>query len=153
MPKLMSSMALFAFAGALFAESPFVGTWSLDSAKTKYSAGTPPTNVKVVIEEQGDKLQITATRTNTDGPPVIMKYSVPAMKDGAGQMETDGPFDAVNSKHTSDNVGDLTFLKNGKEVFSRRTVLAKDGKSMRSTVKGIDARGSTVKGTEVYEKQ
>jgi hypothetical protein len=36
MHKLISAVALFAFAGALFAESPFTETWKLDAAKTKY---------------------------------------------------------------------------------------------------------------------
>ncbi|MBV9765035.1 MAG: hypothetical protein JOZ48_09350, partial [Acidobacteriaceae bacterium] len=77
MHKLISTFALFAFATTSFAQSPFVGTWKLDTAKTKYTAGDPAKDVTLVVEEQGDNLQVTATGTNADGSPLSVKYTVP----------------------------------------------------------------------------
>jgi hypothetical protein len=77
--KLISIIALFAFAGTLFAQSPFAGTWKLDTAKTKYSTGEPPKELTLVIEEQGDNLQVAATGTNADGSPLSLKYTVPLL--------------------------------------------------------------------------
>ncbi|MBV9303099.1 MAG: hypothetical protein JOY53_13395, partial [Acidobacteriaceae bacterium] len=96
MHKLISTFALFAFATTLFAQSPFVGTWKLDTAKTKYTAGDPAKDVTLVVEEQGDNLQVTATGTNADGSPLSVKYTVP-VKGGAGQVQ-EGPYDAISSK-------------------------------------------------------
>lgn len=151
MHKLISAVALFAFAATLFAQSPFVGTWKLDTAKTKYTSGDPPKDVTLVIEEQGDNLQVTATGTNADGSPLSVKYTVPA-KGGDGQIQ-EGPYDAMSSKAVSANVRDNTYSKGGKQIASRHIVLSKDGKTMRATMKGINANGQTVAGTEVYEKQ
>lgn len=151
MHKLISAVALFAFAGTLLAQSPFVGTWKLDTAKTKYTSGEPPKDVTLVIEEQGDNLQVTATGTNADGSPLSVKYTVP-VKGGAGQVQ-EGPYDAISSKSVSTNVRENSYSKNGKQVSSRRVVVSKDGKTIRSTVKGIDATGKTVAGTDVFEKQ
>ena len=151
MHKLISAVALFAFAGTLFGQGPFVGTWKLDTAKTKYSSGEPPKDVTLVIEEQGDNLQVTATGTNADGSPLSVKYTVPA-KGGDGQVQ-EGPYDAVSSKAVSANVRENTYSKNGKQISSRRVVVSRDGKRMRSTVKGMDATGKAVAGTDVLEKQ
>ncbi len=151
MHKIISTLALFAFAGALFAQSPFAGTWKLDTAKTKYTAGDAPKDVTLVIEEQGDNLQVTATGTAGDGSPISVKYTVPA-KGGAGQVQ-EGPYDAVHSRFVSENIRQNTYSKNGKQVSTRRTVVSKDGKMLRSTVKGVDAMGKPIAGTDVYEKQ
>ncbi len=50
-------------------------------------------------------------------------------------------------------MSDLSFVKGGKEVFSRHSVISEDGKTMRSTVKGTDPAGKAFAGTEVYDKQ
>ncbi len=151
MHKLISTIALVAFAGTLFAQSPFVGTWKLDAAKTRYTQGEPPKDVALVINEQGDNLQVTATATNADGSTSSLKYTVP-LKGGAAQVQ-EGPYDAINSEAISANVRENSFSQDGKEVSSRRIVVSKDGKTMRSTVKGVTATGTPVKGTDVLEKQ
>jgi hypothetical protein len=149
--KLISTVVLFALAGTLLAQSPFVGNWKLDPAKTKYTAGEPPKEITLVIAEQGDSLQVTATGTNSDGSPLSLKYTVP-LKGGAGQVQ-EGPYDAISSKLVSANVRENSYSKGGKEVASRRVVVSKDGKTIRSTVKGINAAGKTVTGTDVFDKQ
>lgn len=151
MHKVISAFALFAFATTLLAQNPFVGTWKLDSAKTKYTTGEPPKDVTLVIEEQGDNLHVAATGTNTDGSALSVKYTVP-VKGGAGHVE-DGPYDAIRSRMINANVRENRYSKGGKEVTSRRIVVTKDGKTMRSVVKGVDAQGQSIAGTEVFDKQ
>jgi hypothetical protein len=149
--KLLLTAALFAFATTSFAQSPFAGTWKLDSAKTKYTTGEPPKDVTITIEEQGDNLQVTATGTNADGSPLSVKYMVP-VKGGAAQVQ-EGTFDSMTSRVISANVRENRYSKNGKEITSRRFVISKDGKTMRETVRGTDAAGKTVAGVDVLEKQ
>jgi hypothetical protein len=151
MRKLISALALFAFAGALFGETPFAGTWKLDSAKTKYTAGQPPKDVTIVIEEQGDNLLVTGTGTNSDGSPLSVKYTVPT-NGGEAKIES-GPWDSITSKRINANERENHYSKNGKEVSTRRIVVAKNGKTMRSTVKGMNPTGDTVAGTDVFQKQ
>jgi hypothetical protein len=151
MHKLISTCALLAFATTLFAQSPFVGTWKLDAAKSKYTGGEPPKDLTLTIEEQGDNIQVTASGTYADGSPVSVKYTIPA-KGGEGQVQA-GPYDAVSSKFVSADVRENTYSKGGKEVMSRRTMVSKDGKWLKSTFKGVTSDGKTISGTDVFEKQ
>jgi hypothetical protein len=151
MRKLMYMVALLVVATPLFAADPFVGTWKLDPAKTKYTSGTPAKDVTLVIEEQGDGYQVTATGSYQDGSPVSVKYTVPKAG-GAGTVQ-EGAFDAVTSKRVSARVRDNRYSKNGKEILSRRVVVSQDGKTMRINVKGTDAQGKSIAGVDVFDKQ
>src|SRR4051794_8194005 len=151
MHKLILSVALSAFATTLFAQSPFVGTWKLETAKTKYTAGEAPKDVTLVIEEQGDNLHVAATGTNADGSPLSLKYMVP-LKGGVGTVQN-GPYDSVRSKFVSANVRENSYAKGGKQLASRRVVVSNDGKTIRSTIKGVNSGGKVVAGTDVFEKQ
>jgi hypothetical protein len=60
--KLISTIALFAFAGTLFAQSPSAGTWKLDTAKQNILSESRPRMSPLVIQEQGDDLRVTVHR-------------------------------------------------------------------------------------------
>jgi hypothetical protein len=136
----------------LLAQSnPFVGTWKLNSAKTKYTSGAPPKEETVTIQTAGDQDQTTATGTAADGSAFSLKYEVPD-KGGAGKV-LDGPFDSISSKRVDDNTIESTFMKGGKEIRHIRGVVSKDGKTLRVTIKGTDAQGKIASGVLVLEKQ
>jgi hypothetical protein len=151
MRNIIFILALLGLASPLFAADPFLGTWKLDPAKTKYTTGTPAKDVTLVIEEQGDNYQVTATGTYQDGSPISVKYTVP--KAGGAGTTQEGPFDAVTSKRVSARVRENRYTKNGKETVSRRIVVSQDAKTMRITVKGTDAQGKPLAGVDVFDKQ
>jgi glucan-binding YG repeat protein len=151
MRKIVCVIAILAAAMPLFAADPFVGTWKLDPAKSKYTAGTAPKDVTIVIEEQGDSYQVAATGTYADGSPLSVKYSIP--KAGGTGTVQEGPFDAITSKRVSARVRENTYTKNGKETASRRVVLSKDGKTLKNTVNGTDPKGNPLAGADVFDKQ
>ncbi|WP_433967607.1 hypothetical protein [Tunturiibacter gelidiferens] len=151
MRKILCALALLAFATPLLASDPFVGTWTLNSAKTKYTTGTAAKSVTLVIEEQGDSLQVTGTGTTGDGSPISVKYTVP-IKGGVGTVQQ-GDFDGVNSKLVSSHSRLNTFTKAGKELRTRHAVVSADGKTLSTTVKGTGADGKPVAGVDVYDKQ
>lgn len=80
-----------------------------------------------------------------------MKYTVP-VKGGTGKVQ-EGPYDTISSKVVGAHVRLNSYTKGGKEVASRRIVVTKDGKTMRSSVKGTNTTGKSVAGTDIYEKQ
>ncbi len=80
MRKILYALVLFALATPVLASDSFAGTWKLNSEKTKYKVGAPPKEVTVVMDEQGDKLQVTVTGTYEDGSPLSVKYSVPVKR-------------------------------------------------------------------------
>ena len=151
MRKFLCALVLLTLATPLLASDPFAGTWTLNSAKTKYTTGTPPQNVTIVIEDQGANLQVTANGTAGDGSPISVKYTVP-VKGGMGTVQQ-GDFDSVNSKRVSARVRDNTFMKDGKEIRTRHVVVSADGKSLSTTVKGTALDGKPAAGVDVYDKQ
>ena len=80
-----------------------------------------------------------------------MKYTVP-VKGGEGQVQ-EGPYTGISSKVVSDNVRENTYSKDGKVVASRHSAVSKNGKTMKSTVKGVNAAGQAIAGADVYDKQ
>ncbi len=137
-------------ASAASASDPFIGTWKLDPGKSKYSSGAPPREMTIQIDAEGDNLRIAAHGADEDGSPLSVMYSLPD-KGGNGQVQH-GFFDSVGSAYISVDVRHTTYLKDGKEMMSRRTVLSDQGRTMRSSVKGTNAKGHPVAGEEVYER-
>jgi len=151
MRKILYALVLFALATPVLASDSFAGTWKLNSEKTKYKVGAPPKEVTVVMDEQGDKLQVTVTGTYEDGSPLSVKYSVP-VKGGMGMVET-GDFNSVRAKVTGKNTREFQFMKDGKEIRMRRMVVSEDGKTMQTTVTGTNAMGKQVSGVDFFDKQ
>ena len=60
-------LALLGFAATLCAADPFVGTWKMNPAKTKYKAGTAPKEQTVTITEAGSDLNVKVAGTAADG--------------------------------------------------------------------------------------
>lgn len=152
MRKMFCTLVLLAFATPLLASDPFAGTWTLNTAKTKYTKGTGPQKATFVIDEQGTNLKVTATGYEGDGTPVVVKYTVP-IKGGTGSVQESDVFDGISSKQVSTHVRENTYLKDGKPVRMRRMVVSEDGKTMESPMSGTGTDGKPVAGVDVYDKQ
>jgi hypothetical protein len=139
-------MAAMAPSPLLAQSNPFVGTWKLNLAKTKFT-GTPLKEQTVTIQMVGDQAQVTGTAA--DGSP--LKYEVPD-KGGAGKFLT-GPFDAVSGKWIDNNTREVTWMKDGKEMVHIHSVVSTDGKTMTNTTKGIDEKGKPFSRVAIWEKQ
>jgi len=143
----------------IWAADPFAGTWKMNASKSKYAMGTAPKDQVVTITEAGGNLDTSVTTTPVTGNTITYRYTVPA-KGGTGEVSlqrdasvSQGSFDAVTGKRPNENTRDLRFTMNGKEVRTVRTVVSKDGKTMRVTVKGTDGLGNPVDAVMVMEKQ
>jgi hypothetical protein len=146
-PKLV--FALLGLAATLVAAEPFAGTWKLNHDKSKYKTGAPAKEQTVTITEADGNLDVTIKGTAEDGTPISSHYTVPA----AGGKVIESPYDAVSGKRMDANQREVMYSKGGKVVFTIRTRISADGKTMTGTVKGTDAQGKPVEGTAVYDKQ
>jgi hypothetical protein len=147
--KLM--LALLGFAAALFAADPFVGTWKMDPAKTKYKEGTAPKEQTVVISGAGDDLNVKVSGTTADGKPISLSYTVPA-KGGQGKTVESPYYDAVDGKRHGTNEREVMYKKGGKTVFTTHSKVSKDGNSMTTTAKGMSSSGQKVDAETYYSK-
>src|SRR5215813_6856989 len=63
---LFATSSLFGFAQT----DPFVGTWKLNLAKSKFSPGPPLKSVMLTHEAAGQGLKITVKITDAEGKPI-----------------------------------------------------------------------------------
>lgn len=151
MRKIMYALVLLTLATPLFASDPFTGTWKLNSEKTKYTTGTPPKELTATIEDQGANIQTTATGSYDDGSPISVKYTVPA-KGGMGTVQS-GDFNGISVKMLSSHGRIIRYMKDGKQLRTRRMVVSADGKTMQTTVKGTNPLGKQIVGVDFFDKQ
>ena len=71
------SLSLVASDVLLAQSNPFIGTWKLNPAKSKFTSGTLPKEETVAIQMIGDQDQVTLNGTAADGPPISMKFETP----------------------------------------------------------------------------
>jgi hypothetical protein len=135
---------LFVGAVAFAADNPFVGTWKLNVAKSKFQENTPPQSQTVTIDADG---KVSVSGTDSKGQAVNWSYTATG-----GTDTITGIPDSSVMEVRKDNVVDHTW-KMGKSNSKGHGVLSKDGKTMTYTIQGTDAEGKKFKNTEIYEKQ
>jgi len=149
--NLLSVSALFAVVAVCFATDVNIGTWKLNEAKSKISAGAPK-NTMVVIAAAGDSMKVIVDGIGADGKPAHNEWTgkfdgkaYPITGDPAADMRAYKPVD----EHTMA----LTEKKGGKTTNTGRVVVSADGKTRTVNVSGTDASSKKTNITFVYEKQ
>jgi hypothetical protein len=142
---------LLAVAAALVAADPFVGTWKMNPAKSKFKTGAAPKEQNVTISESGGDLDIAVKGTAADGTPISTHYTVPS-SGGTGKV-IESPYEAVSGKRMSANERETSYSKGGKVVYTTHAKLSKDGRTLAVNSKGTNPAGQMVDGTVTYEKQ
>ena len=145
------AFALLGLAALLIAADPFAGTWKLNSAKSKYTTGSPPKEQTVTIAESGSDLDVTVSGTAADGSAIMSHFTVPA-KGGEGKI-IQSPYEAVSGKRMGANQLDITFNKGGKVALTVHSGVSADGKTRMINMKGTDTQGKSVDAVVVYDKQ
>ena len=156
--KRFLSVSLFLIAASLFAaDNPFLGTWKLNTAKSKSSPTPVPQSLTVKFEADGENVRRTATGIDGEGKPIMQGGPEGSSiawdgKDYAVQAP-DGPPMTVAVKRVNDNRNDVTVKRDGKVTVTIRSVVSKDGKTITNTVDGVDEKGEKFHAVEVLEKQ
>jgi hypothetical protein len=156
MRKTFYPLSLFFLAGSLFAADPFVGTWKLDIAKSKFAALDPaPKDETAVIEVSGDQATVTFRGTAGDGSPISIKYTIPETGGPAQFLEGGSSvISLVFAKRKADSrIADSTTTKDGKVVSTSHNVVSADGKSFRGIGTNIDPQGKKSESVVVWVKQ
>jgi hypothetical protein len=150
--RLMSFAALFAAAAVcVAADDVNIGTWKLDEAKSKISAGTPK-NTTVVYEAAGDNVKVTVDGVGPDGKPSHNEWT--GKYDGKDYPVTGDPAtDTRSYKRVNDHTLTLTNKKDGKVTFTGKITVSADGKTRTVILSGTDASGKKTSSTAVYNKQ
>jgi hypothetical protein len=146
-------MSLFASAVLLAQDNPFVGTWKLNVAKSKFTGEQPPKSETRTVVAQGGGLKVTYEGIAADGSPI--SYSYTTNLDGKDVPYSGRhPFgsDAVAIKRVDANTITAISKKAGKTIYTARAVVS-DGKVLTITLKGVNGEGQPISVMTVWDKQ
>jgi hypothetical protein len=145
-------LAFLALDGSLRAADPFVGTWKLNVAKSKYSEGqAPKTQTRTYEPFEGDGVTLTNETVRADGSHT--KWTFSAHYDGKDYPYTGNPgLDTIAMKRIDPYTIDIAQKKAGKVVQTGRIVVSKDGKMLTSATKGTDA-SDPYTNVQVFDRQ
>jgi hypothetical protein len=149
---LSSLVVLFVAAVVCLAATDVqMGTWKLNEAKSKFSAGAPK-NTMVVYAMMGDNIKVTVDGMDADGKPSHNEWT--GKFDGKDYAVTGDPTADMRSyKQVNDHTLDFTNKKGGKTTMTGRITVSADGKTRTVTITGTDAKGVEVTSSSVFDKQ
>ena len=141
---------VFVAAAMGFADSPHIGTWKLNEAKSKLSGKAR--NNTVVYAPEGDQVKITVDGVDDSGNTVHSEWT--GKFDGKDYPVTgDANADARSYTQINSRTLALKNKKNGKATLTGRIVISRDGKSRTVTITGTNSQGKKVTNVSVYDKQ
>ena len=143
--------AFFGLAAMLCAADSFVGVWKLNLAKSEYKVGAAPKEQIVTMTEEDGNLRVRVNAVTAEGKKTVVDYTVP-LEGGTGKMNPSPAYDGITGTHIGPNEREISRLKDGKPVFTARSTVAPDGKTMIGHSKGISPLGQPVENTLFYEK-
>jgi len=148
--KLIVSLAVWFAAGAVCFASPFMGTWKLNTAKSKLGHGMGTNNV-VTYSPGFFKVKVTIDGFDAKGKKTHDEWT--GNFDGKDYPVTGDPMTDMRSyTKVNDNTLNFAMKKAGKVVVSGQIVVAPDGKTRTVTASGTGAKGKKVKTMAVYDK-
>ena len=148
---LLTLALCFAGAAAGFAQSPQMGTWKLNEAKSHIPAGTVK-NSTVVYSAEGDNVKVTTDGTDADGRPSHTEWV--GKFDGKDYPVTNDPaIDSRSYKKINDHTLAMENKKGGKVTSTGRIAVSADGKNRTLSLNGTDSAGKKVSTVAMYDKQ
>jgi hypothetical protein len=158
-PKLARVMMVLAAAVLMLTvlataqpKDPFVGTWTLNLAKSKYSPGPPPKSTMTTIEAAGQGYKVSVKTEPASGPAQQWTYTSNLDGKDAPISGNNPNADSLAVKRVDANTLEVVYKKGGKVTTKQRNVVAADGKTRTVTTTGTDAEGQKVNNVAVYEK-
>jgi hypothetical protein len=145
-------MILIALLGALTIsaqatdQSPFVGTWKLNVAKSKFNPGPPMKSQTVTIGQDG---KISIEGVASDGT-TTENWSY--MYSDNQETPITGMDNSSVVEKRNGNVVEHKWKLNGAQ-YTGKGVISKNGKVMTYTMDGTDAQGRHEHNVMVYDKQ
>ena len=133
------------------AQSPHMGTWKLNEAKSKFGPGATKNNT-VVYEPAGDSVKVTVDGVDGAGSAIHSEWT--GKFDGKLYALTGDPTSDMRSYRKINNrTLALTGKQNGKVTVSGRIVVSTNGKTRTVTTTGVNSKGKKVTTTAVYDKE
>ena len=150
---LLAGLLVVAFGGVAQAQPPkeLVGTWKLNTAKSRFNPGPAPKSIRVSYTLVGDGLKIAVELEPPEGP--TQHWEMTGTYDGKEYPVTGNPnADMSSFTLVNDRTAESTFMKDGKVTSTHTRVLSPDGKTLRITSKGTTSDGKPRYDVQVFER-
>ena len=153
-----AAIALLVIAGSSILRAqtnPLVGTWKLNTEKSKYDPGPAPKSLTRTVEAEGTGVKYSFEGVSADGKPVSYGFSVKFDgKDNpiSGSMPGDDA-DAISAKRVDSHHYVATLKKGGKVIGTAKVAVSKDGKVTAVDANSTNAAGANEHEVQVYDKQ
>ena len=144
--------ALVLSSSVILAADAWIGSWKMDTSKSKASPGPAPKSLDVKWEATSAGTKFSSEGVNADGKATHSAYvSKFDGKDVAyeGNPEADVCAPTKVDDHSYTN----TWKKAGKPTITAKVVVAADGKTMMITQTGTNSKGEAVNNAFAYTKQ
>ena len=149
----IAAAGVFALPATAADSSPWVGTWTLDVAKSTFSPGpAPKSDVIVTTGAGGGKFHSDVTVVGADGKTLHTEATY--AYDGKDYPVTGGPEGETVAlqEDSKTHTLTLTIKVKGKVTTTATSVMGSDGKSFTSTGTGTTPDGKPVKNVSVFNK-
>jgi hypothetical protein len=144
-------MIAMSFGASAQAADPFIGTWKLNVASSKFSPGPAPKNGSVTFTAAGTGFRAVIQGAGAKDEKVMWEYTGSYDgKDVPLKGNPDG--DTISVRRINANTVETTMKRAGKPTLTNTRTLSPDGKTMTVTTKGTNAQGQTVNNVQVFEK-
>ncbi|HZO52309.1 MAG TPA: hypothetical protein VFB63_06315 [Bryobacteraceae bacterium] len=129
-----------------------IGTWKLNTGKSKYTGMPAPKEQTVTYTAKGAGWDYSAKGTSGTGEPTNAAFTY--VKDGEDAKTTGFPYwDAISIRNGSSAKSSATLKRAGKAVGTATRTISADGKTMTITGKVTMPDGKPATYTAVYDKQ
>ncbi len=143
-------------AGLRAADDPFVGTWKLNLAKSKFDPGPPVRSRTVTVQAiGGNAVRWSIDQVDAEGNHATV-VEMPKFdgKDYPRTVSVPNAPDTIALKRIDAYTLEESLKKNGTVVATYRQVVSKDGKTRTATqTSGTNARGQAVHDVLVFDRQ
>ncbi len=155
MRKAMVFLAVFTFAGSLWAADPIIGTWKLNVAKSKFPSP------QLIFKEQTEvyreigngQIELTYTSIDKNGALTLEVFVFPAQGGAADVLKGEIAGRSYIETRINPNEWYATCLEKGKQLWVMHKVISKDGKALAKTSRTVNDQGDSLIYYLVLEKQ
>jgi hypothetical protein len=147
------SLTVLAAVLTLAAADPSLGTWKVNTAKSKFN-GPAPNLRTVVVSQDGDWIVQKSEGVNAEGKATTSsnRYKRDG-KEYPWQSSLTGPAKITNKRIDDYHYESVLRGEAGVSNVRTVTVLSKDGKTRTQTVTGVNAKGEKFNNVVVYDRQ
>jgi len=135
--------------------NPFIGTWKLNTAKSKFGLGPGPQSLTQTYEAQGDGVKVSLQGTAADGSSIAWSYTAnyDAKDNPVSGSGVPDRADTIALKRINEHTTSSSLKKGGEVIRTARSVVSKDGKILTLTAKGKNAEGKPGSNVLIFDKQ